>query len=130
MANESHVTMRRVVCLEQHRPHCTSEPPNHRALAHVEEWSASSSIAAMHLTETELVHSHAEPDSLAAHGYATWTIVNYSSLCSCSSAFSSRLCDASTRLDYDACGATIAFADASHDCFGLGAASAMSLRRL
>ena len=27
MANESHVTMRRVVCLEQHRPHCTSEPP-------------------------------------------------------------------------------------------------------
>ena len=88
----------------------------------------------MHLTETEPVHSHAEPDSLAAYGYATVDNRQLLFTLLMQQRFPvtplRRLCDASTRLDCHACGATIAFADASYDYSGLGAASAISLRRL
>jgi len=41
------------------RPHCISEPPNHRALAHVTRRAVClEQIATMHLIETQPVHSH------------------------------------------------------------------------
>ena len=60
-------------------PTCPSEPPNNASALEIEEWSCLEQTTTTHLIETEPVHSHDEPDSLAAHGYARWTIFNRSS---------------------------------------------------